>query len=155
MSNRPLIAAGSALGIGLGGFCDGIFFHQILQIHNMLSNWIPRTNLINEEINMFWDGLFDAFCLLTTVVGLIMLWNAIKRQDTVLSGRILTGSSMLGWGLFNIVEGIIDHEVLQVHHVYQNDPNHFLLWDGVFLAFGLMLIFTGTWMIKTTPSGTA
>jgi uncharacterized membrane protein len=39
---RPLVAAGALLGIGLGGFVDGILFHQILQLHNMLSNWVPR-----------------------------------------------------------------------------------------------------------------
>ncbi|MBA3481110.1 MAG: DUF2243 domain-containing protein, partial [Pirellulales bacterium] len=34
---RPLIAAATLLGIGLGGFVDGILFHQLLQFHNMLS----------------------------------------------------------------------------------------------------------------------
>jgi uncharacterized membrane protein len=34
---RPLIAAGTALGIGMGGFVDGIVLHQLLQVHNMLS----------------------------------------------------------------------------------------------------------------------
>jgi len=40
MDRRPLIIAGLLLGIDLGGFADGILFHQILQIHNMLSAWI-------------------------------------------------------------------------------------------------------------------
>jgi uncharacterized membrane protein len=30
--------AGILLGIGLGGFVDGIALHQIFQWHNMLSN---------------------------------------------------------------------------------------------------------------------
>jgi len=34
----PLIAAGIFLGLGLGGFVDGILLHQILQWHHMLSN---------------------------------------------------------------------------------------------------------------------
>src|SRR5512144_2786296 len=34
----PIVAAGLALGIGLGGFVDGIVLHQILQWHNMLSS---------------------------------------------------------------------------------------------------------------------
>jgi uncharacterized membrane protein len=33
--------AGILLGIGLGGFVDGIVLHQIFQWHNMVSNWIP------------------------------------------------------------------------------------------------------------------
>ena len=30
---RPLIASGVLLGIGMGGFVDGILFHQILKLH--------------------------------------------------------------------------------------------------------------------------
>ena len=40
---RPAIAAAFTLGIGLGGYFDGIVFHQTLQAHNMLSGWIPVT----------------------------------------------------------------------------------------------------------------
>jgi len=33
--NAPLITAGIFLGIGLGGFFDGIVLHQILQWHHL------------------------------------------------------------------------------------------------------------------------
>ena len=150
MNSRPLVAAGTTLGVGLGGFFDGILFHQILQMHNMLSNWIPRTTLVNEEINMFWDGLFHAFCFITTAIGLVMLWRVVQRPDVPLSGRAFAGSLLLGWGLFNLVEGLIDHELLQVHHVYQNDPQLFLLWDLLFLGFALSLILFGAWIVRTS-----
>ncbi len=151
LNSRPLIAAGTALGIGLGGFFDGILFHQILQVHNMLSNWIPRTTLVNEEINMFWDGLFHAFCYLATLAGLLMLWKSVKRDDVPLSGKSFSGSLLSGWGLFNLIEGLIDHELLQVHHVYQNDPRQFLLWDLLFLASGAILIAMGIALIRRAP----
>ena len=57
---RRAVAAGMLLGIGMGGFVDGILFHQILQLHNMLSNRVLRDSLVHEQINMFWDGLFHA-----------------------------------------------------------------------------------------------
>ena len=38
MNSKPLIAASTLLGIGMGGFVDGILFHQIFQIHSMLVN---------------------------------------------------------------------------------------------------------------------
>ncbi len=41
MNRKPLIAAGTLMGIGMGGFVDGILFHQIFQIHNMLSAKLP------------------------------------------------------------------------------------------------------------------
>ncbi|MBV8486876.1 MAG: DUF2243 domain-containing protein, partial [Planctomycetaceae bacterium] len=77
----PLISAGTLLGVGLGGFVDGIVFHQILQVHNMLSGKYPATTLVNSEINMFWDGLFHAFCWIMTVLGVALLWRAGRRSE--------------------------------------------------------------------------
>ena len=94
------------MGIGLGGFVDGILFHQILQLHSMLSNWVPRTTLVNEQINMFWDGLFHAFTWVMTVLGLLLLWRAVKRDDVPLLGQTYVGAVLSGWGIFNLVEGI-------------------------------------------------
>ncbi len=145
-SIRPLITAGTLLGIGMGGFVDGILFHQILQLHNMLSNWVPRDSLVHEQINMFWDGLFHAFTWITVALGIAFLWRAVTRPQVLLSGRALWGAILFGAGLFNLIEGTIDHEILQVHHVVQNG-NH-LLWDMVFLASGLVLSLVGFAIIR-------
>ena len=141
---RPLFLAGTVLGIGMGGFVAGILFHQILQLHNMLSNWVLRDSLVNEQINMVWDGFFNAFTWICVAVSLILLWRAVMRPGVLLSGKALWGAILFGWGIFNLVEGTIDHEILQVHHVYQNG-NH-LLWDMVFLAAGLVFLVAG-WAI--------
>ena len=114
---RPLISAGTLLGIGLGGFVDGITLHQILQWHHMLSSRLPPTTLVNVEINMFWDGLFHAFTLAMTALGLALLWRAGQRADVPWSTRTFVGSLILGWGTFNLVEGTIDHQILGIHHV--------------------------------------
>jgi uncharacterized membrane protein len=146
VDRRRLVAAGTLMGIGLGGFVDGILFHQLLQIHNMLSNWVPRTTLVNEQINMFWDGVFHSFTWVMTVIAVAMLWRVCKRSTRELSGRTYFAALLLGWGIFNVVEGLIDHEILQVHHVYQN--GNFLVWDLVFLCFGLLLIAIGILIIR-------
>jgi uncharacterized membrane protein len=148
-NSRPLIAAGILMGIGLGGFLDGIVFHQILQVHNMLSNWIPRTTLVNEQINMFWDGLFHVFCWIATVAAVGLLWRSMTRSDVSTSGRAYFGSLWVGWGLFNLVEGLLDHELLQAHHVYQNDPHQFLLWDMVFLGSAPLFAIIGRQLIRS------
>ena len=145
-NTRPLVVAGTLLGIGMGGFVDGILFHQILQLHNMLSNWVIRDSLLNEQINMFWDGLFHAFTWTCVALGLLSLWRAIKRPGALLSGKALWGAIFFGAGLFNLVEGTVDHEILGVHHVYQNG-NH-LLWDMVFLASGPLLMVIGWGLIR-------
>lgn len=149
-SQRPLIAAGTLLGIGMGGFVDGIVFHQLLQVHNMLSAKYPTRGVeaellvVNLKINMFWDGLFHAFTWLMTAFGLALLWNVVQRGEVRLSTQTFVGSLSLGWGLFNLVEGIVDHHLLHIHHVTEGE-NH-LLWDVAFLASGLGLIGIG-WML--------
>jgi uncharacterized membrane protein len=145
-SRRPLIAAGTALGIGMGGFADGILFHQILQVHNMLSAVLPPNTLVNAEINMFWDGLFHAFTWTMTAVGLALLWRAVKEPSGPLSTRTFVGSLLLGWGLFNLVEGVIDHHILGIHHVVER-PEH-LPYDLAFLASGALLLAIGTLLVR-------
>jgi uncharacterized membrane protein len=151
-TRRPLISAGTLLGIGMGGFVDGILFHQLLQLHNMLSARYPktgvdpRTAVVNIEINMFWDGLFHAFTWTMTALGLTLLWRAVRRGDVPLSTRTLLGSMAMGWGLFNLVEGVIDHHLLHIHHVTET-PGH-LVWDLLFLASGAALILLGWALIR-------
>ena len=139
----PLISSGTFLGIGLGGFLDGIVFHQILQWHHMLSARLPPVDLVNLKVNMFWDGLFHAFTWATTFIGLLLLWRAARRPDVPWSARVFGGSLVLGWGLFNLVEGLVDHQLVGIHHVHPGTDQ--LAWDIGFLASGAALILGG-WM---------
>lgn len=147
------------LGIGMGGFVDGILFHQLLQLHNMLSAKFPvrkvdiRTLAVNLEINMFWDGLFHVFTWMMTAIGIGMLWHAVRRPDASLSTKTFIGGLALGWGLFNLVEGIIDHHLLHIHHVTETS-NH-LVWDLTFLGAGIALILAGLWLIRTDKRATS
>jgi uncharacterized membrane protein len=146
-NRRPLISAGMLLGVGLGGFVDGIVFHQLLQVHSMLSARRPRTSVVNLEVNMFWDGVFHAFTWLMTAAGVAMLFRAGRRADVPWSGRTLLGAMLAGWGTFNLVEGVIDHHVLHVHHVVES-LGGVSAWDWAFLASGVVLIATGVAMIR-------
>jgi uncharacterized membrane protein len=148
----PLVAAGILLGAGLGGFVDGIVLHQILQWHNMLSGQLPPDTLVRAKVNMYWDGLFHAAVWVLTAVGLSLLWSATGRSDVPHSGRTLVGGLLLGWGLFNVVEGIIDHEILGLHHVYEYTPNH-LPADLSFLFFGLLLLLLGGLLVRAGRPG--
>ena len=156
LNRRPLIAAGTLLGIGMGGFFDGIVFHQILQIHNMLTAKYPKvgvdpqTALVHIQINMFWDGMFHAFTWIMTGIGLALLWRAVQRADVPLSTKTLAGSFTLGWGIFNLVEGIIDHHILHIHHVTET-ANH-LIFDLAFLASGVVLSGIGWMLIRAARS---
>ena len=146
---RPLITAGFVLGVGMGGFVDGILFHQILQIHHMLSNIIFPDTLVKADINMFWDGLFEAFTWTMTLIGIVLLWKAIKNERVPKLTKVLVGSMITGFGAFNLVEGIIDHQIFKLHHVVQSAlyPVQ-LYWDLAFLASGIVLLFFGYYLIR-------
>jgi uncharacterized membrane protein len=146
---QPLVTAGILLGLGLGGFVDGIVLHQVLQWHHMLSSGpYPPTNLSNLQADTLWDGLFHVVAWLFTAAGLSLLWRAGGRADVPWSRSIFTGSLAMGWGLFNLVEGIIDHQILGIHHVRENVPN-VLIWDLGFLAFGAILLAGGWAMVRS------
>jgi uncharacterized membrane protein len=141
-----ILSAGILLGTGLGGFFDGILLHQILQWHNMLSSVRPPTDLVTMKYNMLWDGIFHAFTWVVTVLGLTRLWRAGQRSDVPWSTRTFVGSLLLGWGLFNFIEGVIDHQLLGLHHVHPGEGQ--LAWDLAFLASGVILVAVGWALVR-------
>jgi len=148
-ARSPLLVAGIVLGVGLGGFVDGIVLHQILQWHHMVTEPFPPDSVRNLQLNTLGDGLFHAFAWCMTAIGLALLWQASHRLDVIWSGRVLVGALAIGWGLFNVVEGIVDHHLLGIHHV-RSGPDQ-LLWDLAFLAFGAVLI-AGGWVLARSPA---
>ncbi len=141
-----LTAAGILLGLGLGGFVDGIVLHQILQWHHLLTDYgthdrFPDTTVESLEENTLADGLFHAGTWMFVVVGLFLFWRALAGGARV-TARGLVGLLLAGWGVFNLVEGIVDHHVLTIHHV-RDDVEDPLWWDLGFLAFGAVLVDAG------------
>jgi uncharacterized membrane protein len=141
-----IIAPGILLGSGLGGFIDGILLHQILQWHNMLSSVVPPVDLLSSKYNMLWDGLFHLGTWLLTLGGVALLWQAGRRSDVPWSTRTFLGSLAIGWGTFNLVEGLIDHQILGLHHVHPGENQ--LSWDLGFLLLGASLVLAGTVLVR-------
>jgi uncharacterized membrane protein len=54
---------------------------------------------------------------------------------------------LIGWGLFNLVEGVVDHHLLGVHHV-RPGPNQ-LAYDLSFLAWGAIMLIVGRLLVRT------
>jgi uncharacterized membrane protein len=142
---RP-IWAGLLLGIGLGGFFDGIVLHQILQWHHMLTSQgsYPATTVPGLQVNTLWDGLFHASTYIATLAGLFLLWSVARQPHAPWSTRLLIGLLLMGFGSFNLVEGIIDHQILGIHHVNETAPlEQWLWWDLAFLAWGTIMLLGG------------
>jgi uncharacterized membrane protein len=125
----------------MGGFVDGILFHQILQLHNMLSARIPNTDYVGSKVNMVWDGVFHAGVWTITLFGIILLWRATRVEKADLSGRLLCCAALIGWGMFNLIEGLVDHHLVQLHHVYE--LGGLSIWDYLFLLWGAAMIVAG------------
>ena len=145
---RRTAAAGIFIGVGMGGFVDGIVLHQILQWHNMVSNVIPPHTMEAMRINMVWDGLFHALVWIITLVGIFMLWSAAYHREPIPSLQAFMGQLILGWGLFNLVEGIINHQILALHYVKQV-PNY-TVYNLTFLAIGGVLFIILGWILMRT-----
>lgn len=148
------VSAGILFGLGLGGFFDGIVLHQVLQWHHMLSSWYPITDMQSLELNTFWDGIFHSATYLFVIVGLYVLWRHAHRRHMAWSNRMLAGSLLLGFGLFNVVEGLINHQLLGTHHVNELvAPKYWILWDLGFLLWGAAMIAAGWLLLRSNRSG--
>ncbi|HEX5633169.1 MAG TPA: DUF2243 domain-containing protein [Gemmatimonadales bacterium] len=136
------------LGLGLGGFADGIVMHQLLQWHNMASAVVPPVTMEAMRRNMAWDGLFHLVTLALAVTGIFLLLAEAHRGAQLPRRRVLAGQLLLGWGIFNLVEGVIDHHVLGLHHV-RDLPVHQPLYDWLFLGVGGVGLIVVGWMLAT------
>ena len=139
-----LIAAAILLGMGLAGLFDGVVLHKILQWHHMLSSVRPPTNATNVDLNDVWDGIFLTGTYAVLGVGLVLLGLASQRVNIMDSSKVFGGCLAIGFGSFNLVEGLIDHQLLGIHHV-KSGPNE-LAWDMGFLAISAVLVAIG-WIV--------
>jgi uncharacterized membrane protein len=138
-------APGFLLGLGLGGFLDGIVLHQILQWHHMLTGedgGEPMDTVAGLEANTLADGFFHLATWVLVAAGTALTVGAWRRGELAPPWRVHLGLLLAGWGVFNVVEGTIDHLLLGIHHV-RDDLGGPVGWDLGFLAFGAALIAAG------------
>ncbi|MBD1863751.1 MULTISPECIES: DUF2243 domain-containing protein [Trichocoleus] len=142
---KSVVAAGVLFGLGFSGFFDGVVLHQILQWHHMLTSaGYADTTVAGLKLNTLADGLFHVVTYAFTLSGLVVLWRALERGNLAWSSKVFGGALLIGAGTFDVVEGIIDHHILGIHHV-KSGPNE-LAWDLGFLALGATLAILG-WLL--------
>jgi uncharacterized membrane protein len=60
---------------------------------------------------------------------------------------LLVGTILMGFGAFNMVEGVIDHHLLGIHHVDETVPQEqWIYWDVAFLVWGALMLGAG-WLL--------
>ncbi|RSD22337.1 DUF2243 domain-containing protein [Mesobacillus subterraneus] len=135
-TKRKFLQIGSfILGFGFMGAMDGVIFHQLLQWHSVNMH-------TDRPGQIFSDGLFHFSVTVALVAGGIILWLAGKPSDISQGVRKLLAGFLTGAGIFNLLEGIVNHHILQIHRVKPGDPNA-LMYDLAFLASGLLLLIIG------------
>lgn len=146
-TRRFPVLAGIFLGLGLGGFFDGIVLHQILQWHHMVSgvDAYPTTTVAGLEANTIADGFFHAATWAFLLAASVLAVSAWQRGRLAPNWRFHFGLVVAGWGIFNLVEGLVNHQILGVHHL-RDDLGAPLTWDLGFLALGVVLI-AGGWFV--------
>jgi uncharacterized membrane protein len=142
----PLITSGYVLGFGLGGFFDGIVLHQLLQWHHLVSSVYPTDTVAGLEVNTLWDGVFHIAMYVVTLVGLYLLWRAIMRRNAPHAPRSLIGAMLIGFGVFHLFDSIVNHWLLQIHHIREGE--NALGYDIAFFVIGIVLIVVGRTVMR-------
>ena len=142
-------SAGILLGLGLGGFFDGIVLHQVLQWHHMATSaGFPPDSVPNLKLNVLLDGVFHVVTYLFVLAGLAILWGHARRAHPRWSTKLIVGTILMGFGIFNLAEGVVDHHLLGLHHVNETVPQEqWIYWDIGFLAWGALMLAIG-WALK-------
>jgi uncharacterized membrane protein len=138
---------GLVLGVGLGGFVDGILLHQVLQWHHMLTSTgcCSARTVAGLDDNTLADGLFHVATWLAVIAGTTAYIRDWQRGRVAPPWRAHAGAVLLGWGAFNLAEGAVDHQLLGIHHV-RDDLGGPVGWDIAFLALAVLQILAG-WML--------
>jgi uncharacterized membrane protein len=148
---RASIRPGILLGIGLGGFVDGIVIHQILQWHHMLSDDVTTRSVVGLQDNTLADGIFHAVTWTITLLGSLVAVNAWREGELAPPWRVHFGALLAGWGIFNVIDSA-NHFVLGLHHI-RDDLGGPIEWDIGFLGFALALIAVGMSISRSSRSG--
>lgn len=143
-ARAPTRAFGLLYGLGFGGFVDGIVLHQVLQWHHMVSDVdaYPTTTVAGLEANTLADGLFHTATWLLLLAASLLAIRAWQQGRLAPTWRFHLGLVVAGWGIFNLLDGVVNHQVLGLHHL-RDDLGGPLSWDVGFLVLGALLVVGG------------
>lgn len=126
--------AGLFFGIGLVAFMDEVVFHQLLQWHHFF-------DLSTTRIGILSDGLLNSFAWFAAIFSLFLVAD-LRRRNAFWPKKWI-GAVILGAGIFQLFDGLINHKVLNLHQI-RYDVNllpYDLLWNIVAAALILIGLF--------------
>lgn len=147
VARRGLLGAG-LLGFGFSAVIDVLVLHHVLQWHHLLSGVVPMTTVEGLQTNILADGLFSLTMLSVMAVGGGLVWLAERRARTPLPVRPLAGTALLGLGLFDLFDVVVDHVLLGLHQPLSQGGAYNLHWAVV----SLLLIGAGAYVYRTSEA---
>ncbi|ELZ07269.1 DUF2243 domain-containing protein [Natrialba aegyptia] len=144
-TRRRLVLAGGTIGFGFGAVIDTVVFHLTFQTHHLLSGYYDPYSLDGLRTNVMFDGLFLVATLGITLVGLGLLWRLVNGTAERFSTRYLLGAIVVGAGVFNVYDGIVDHYVLDLHNVVHGTE----AWNPPWVVVSVLLLVLGLVLLRT------
>lgn len=122
---------------------DEIVFHQILAWHHFYDN-------ATSDIALLSDGLLHAAELFIFVFGFFLMLDA-RRRGTFWPAAGWAGF-LVGLGLFQLWDGVIDHKVLRLHQIRYGVEllPYDIAWN---VAGGLLLVAGVVWTMVLARRG--
>jgi uncharacterized membrane protein len=135
-TNRA-IWSGVLCGIGLAGFIDETFFHQLLHWHHFYDKSTTTVGLVS-------DGFFHAGSFTCVVVGLFLMADALRRRGFV--PKRWWGALLIGAGGFQLYDGIVQHKMFGLHQIRY----HVIIWpyDLTWNVLAAILIIIGIVLMR-------
>lgn len=131
--------SGFLFGVGMIAFIDEMVFHQLLRWHHFYDKSTTDIGLIS-------DGLFHAFSWFATVAGLFLFADLRRRQALWLSRW--WGGVILGVGIFQLYDGIVQHKMMRIHQIRYVE--NVIMYDIVWNAAAVILVIIGAVIIYRT-----
>ncbi|SIS05385.1 DUF2243 domain-containing protein [Natronorubrum thiooxidans] len=146
-----LLVSGGTVGFGFGAVIDAMIFHVTLQTHHLLSGFYDPYSLDGLRTNVMIDGLFLLVMLGVMIGGLGGLWRTVNGADERFSTRYLVGAVVVGMGVFNVIDGVVSHYVLDLHNVVHGTE----AWNPHWLAVSILLLVLGLAVLRAADGHTA
>ncbi|MBD8032425.1 MULTISPECIES: DUF2243 domain-containing protein [Solibacillus] len=134
--SRRNMWSGILFGIGLIAFVDETVFHQLLRWHHFYDKSTTDIGLIS-------DGIFHAFSWFATIAGLF-LFADLRRRNGLIFQRWL-GGVLLGIGVFQLYDGIIQHKWMRIHQIRYVD--NVIVYDIVWNVSALIILLIGLYLL--------
>ncbi|MDL4840880.1 DUF2243 domain-containing protein [Aquibacillus rhizosphaerae] len=139
ISRSKNLWSGFLFGLGLAAFIDEMVFHQLLRWHHFYDKSTTDIGLVS-------DGLFHAFSWFATIGSLFMFADLRRRQSVLMTRWV--GGVLLGAGVFQLYDGIIQHKLMRIHQIryVENVVPYDLVWNIIAI---IMIVLGGLLVFRT------